>query len=86
MVLPLAKPLTTTDGTELREVAVPRGTKLMISFWAINRSKEYWGPDALEWRPERFLAPLPRALLDIHVPGIYSNMCVSSTHPVKVNR
>ncbi|EIN07006.1 cytochrome P450 [Punctularia strigosozonata HHB-11173 SS5] len=74
MTLPLAKPLKATDGSMLHHIAVPRGTKLVISFWAINRSTAYWGDDALEWKPERFLQPLPQTLIDAHIPGIYSSM------------
>jgi cytochrome P450 len=74
MTLPLLKPVTAVDGSQLNEVAVPRGTEVIVSLRSLNRSKDYWGTDALEWKPERFLAPLPASLLDSHVPGIYSNM------------
>ncbi|EIN07116.1 cytochrome P450 [Punctularia strigosozonata HHB-11173 SS5] len=74
MVLPLLKPITSADGFLLHEIAVPRGTTVVVSLRNINRSKEYWGEDAHEWKPERFLNPLPAQLLEAHVPGIYSNM------------
>ncbi|XP_013185202.1 cytochrome P450 4d2 [Amyelois transitella] len=36
-------------------VAVPKGTNFLISIYALNRNPKYWGPDADEFRPERFL-------------------------------
>ncbi|GLB40486.1 putative cytochrome P450 [Lyophyllum shimeji] len=30
--------------------------------------------DAAEWKPERWLSPLPQAVQDAHIPGIYSNL------------
>ncbi|KAI0039847.1 hypothetical protein FA95DRAFT_1503644, partial [Auriscalpium vulgare] len=32
-----------------------------------------WGPDAEEWKPERWLAPLPKTVEEARIPGIYSN-------------
>ena len=78
MILPLHTPITAADGTQLTELAVPRGTEVIASLRALNRAPAYWGADALEWRPARFLAPLPAALADARVPGIYSNMRVRS--------
>ncbi|KAI6354355.1 hypothetical protein MCOR25_008651 [Pyricularia grisea] len=34
---------------------VPKGTRVFIGIWAINKSKELWGPDADQFRPERWL-------------------------------
>ena len=36
---------------------VPAGTKIMLSMWAVNNSTELWGPDAAEFKPERWLGP-----------------------------
>ncbi|KAJ2929646.1 hypothetical protein H1R20_g7436, partial [Candolleomyces eurysporus] len=35
---------------------------------------EIWGPDASEWKPERWLSPLPDRVAEARVPGIYSHM------------
>ena len=35
---------------------IPTGTYVIMSPWAINRSKTLWGPDAQEFKPERWLA------------------------------
>ncbi|KAI0059660.1 cytochrome P450 [Artomyces pyxidatus] len=41
-------------------VYVPKGTHLSIPIRAINMNRDIWGPDAEEFRPERWLA-LPKA-------------------------
>ena len=45
-----------------------------VNVLGLNRDKEIWGPDADEWKPERWLQPLPRSVEDAHIPGIYSNL------------
>ncbi|KAL8675147.1 MAG: hypothetical protein Q9168_000518 [Polycauliona sp. 1 TL-2023] len=61
-VLRLYPPVTLT----LREAAkntsicgqyVPKGTKVILCPGAVNTSKELWGADAMEFNPERWLAP-----------------------------
>ncbi|KAH9923757.1 cytochrome P450 [Epithele typhae] len=41
---------------------------------ACNTNTALWGPDAREWKPERWLAPLPREVEEVRVPGVYSNL------------
>lgn len=41
--------------TTVEDLQIPRGTRIMVSPWAINRSVELWGPDAREFRVERWL-------------------------------
>lgn len=73
-VLPLSQPVRATDGTLLHEVAVPRGTNIFVSVLGCNRNEALWGSDAGEWKPERWLAPLPAALESAAIPGVYSNL------------
>ncbi|RXW14578.1 hypothetical protein EST38_g11278 [Candolleomyces aberdarensis] len=73
-VIPLSTPITTTDGKELNEVLVSRGVVTLISIWACNRNPEIWGPDATEWKPDRWLKPLPESVVDAHIPGVYSHL------------
>ncbi|KAI4164954.1 MAG: hypothetical protein LQ342_001587 [Letrouitia transgressa] len=34
---------------------VPKGTRIILSPWAVNHSKELWGSNAHEFRPERWM-------------------------------
>ncbi|KAJ3969864.1 cytochrome P450 [Lentinula raphanica] len=77
-VLPLSKPTTDDDGKEIQEVMVPRGRTIFISIYNANRNEELWGPDANEWKPERWLAPLPETVTQARVPGIYSHLMTFS--------
>ncbi|EIM79122.1 cytochrome P450 [Stereum hirsutum FP-91666 SS1] len=54
-VFPLSKPIISKSGKVLHEVFVPKGTRLVAAVAAYNRSKEVWGVDASEFRPERWL-------------------------------
>ncbi|KAL8727644.1 MAG: hypothetical protein Q9181_005627 [Wetmoreana brouardii] len=36
---------------------VPKGTRINVCPGAVNTSKELWGPDALEFKPERWMGP-----------------------------
>ena len=73
-VIPLSEPIRGRDGHELHELVVARGTTVLIHYQASNIDKALWGADALEWRPERWLAPLPHALEDARIPGVYANL------------
>ncbi|KAI0350833.1 cytochrome P450 [Trametes cingulata] len=73
-VLPLSEPIHATDGTVLRELVVPRGTNIFVGIMACNRNKALWGEDAYEWKPERWLKPLPEAIEKASVPGVYAHM------------
>ena len=72
--MPLSKPIRGLDGTLINEIPVPEGTIVLIGMLASNRNAELWGPDAEEWKPERWLNPLPKAVTEAHIPGIYSHL------------
>ncbi|PVH85843.1 cytochrome P450 monooxygenase-like protein [Cadophora sp. DSE1049] len=51
-------PLTLRDAaqdTTILGQAVPKGTRVMMVPWAINKSKELWGPDGGKFNPDRWL-------------------------------
>ena len=75
-VLPLHKPIKGINGQEINSIPVPKGTHVHISIMECNKNPEIWGPDAAEWKPERWLSPLPETLVDARVPGIYSHLLV----------
>ncbi|KAI1460397.1 cytochrome P450 [Annulohypoxylon moriforme] len=41
--------------TSLAGQSIPKGTEILISPWIINRSREFWGTNAAEFRPERWI-------------------------------
>ncbi|KAJ3505771.1 hypothetical protein NLJ89_g7244 [Agrocybe chaxingu] len=73
-ILPLSTPVKGIDGTDIQSLSVPKGTNIIVSILGSNRNPELWGPDAMEWKPERWLKPLPEALINARVPGIYSHL------------
>ena len=76
-VLPLSEPIFDQNGTRLDEIAMPKGSQVLLGFLGCNTNKKLWGEDAYEWKPERWMSPLPTAVTDAHIPGVYSNLCVA---------
>ena len=75
VLLPLAWPILSSDGnTEITEIPIKKNTNVIISIIGSNRSKRIWGEDAEEWKPERWLKPLPESVAKAHMPGVYSSM------------
>ncbi|KAH7913646.1 cytochrome P450 [Hygrophoropsis aurantiaca] len=74
IVLPFGNPIKGVDGKELHEVLVPKNTNIMVSILGSNRNPEIWGEDALEWKPERWLSPLPKTVTEAGIPGVYSHL------------
>jgi len=73
-VLPLSAPIHDVDGRKTHEVFVPKGTNVYIHIYNLNRDPSIWGADAAEWKPERWLAPLPESVQEAHIQGVYANM------------
>lgn len=74
MVLPLSKPIQDSAGKEVTEILVQKGTNIVISVLGANCNPDLWGADSYEWKPERWLSPLPKAVEEAHMPGIYSHL------------
>ncbi|CCM02691.1 uncharacterized protein FIBRA_04797 [Fibroporia radiculosa] len=73
-VVPLSEPIVGTDGSMISELPIPKGTEVIAGILGCNASKALWGEDALEWKPERWLSPLPSAVTKNTIPGVYSNL------------
>ncbi|KAH8105401.1 cytochrome P450 [Cristinia sonorae] len=73
-VLPLGTPIRGKDGKIISEVTIPKGTGVVIGILACNVNPAIWGPDAHEWKPERFMNPLPDTVAEARIPGVYSNL------------
>ncbi len=72
--MPLLDPIRLKDGTMVSAIPIPKNTRIVMNINAANRDQTLWGPDADEWRPSRWLEPLPRAVEEAHIPGVYSHL------------
>lgn len=61
----------------MHEIMVPKGTEIFIGVQGSNGSQARWGGDSYEWKPERWLSPLPKTVTGAPVPGVYSNLQVA---------
>ncbi|CCM01005.1 uncharacterized protein FIBRA_03053 [Fibroporia radiculosa] len=73
-ILPLAEPIIGVDGSLISEIPVVKGTEVIIGILGCNARKDLWGEDAHEWKPERWLAPLPEKVTKNTIPGVYANL------------
>ncbi len=73
-VLPLSRPIRAADGSAVNQLVIPQGTNIVIGIMASNRDKVLWGDDAHEWKPERWLQPLPESVEQAAIPGVYSHL------------
>ncbi|TFK23745.1 cytochrome P450 [Coprinopsis marcescibilis] len=71
------------SGDGLASLPVPKGTSLFVSIASANRHESVWGPDAKEWKPQRWLEQAPDGWAsgkqawiskDVKLPGVYSGM------------
>lgn len=69
-VLPLSKPIVGTSGKVISEIAVPADTEVIIGIQGCNTSEYFWGEDAQEWKPERWLSPLPKSITEAGMPSV----------------
>ncbi|THH11078.1 hypothetical protein EW146_g8172 [Bondarzewia mesenterica] len=72
-VLPLGTPITGVDGTKISEIMIPNNTGIYIGVLSVNRDPGIWGADVMEWKPERWLSPLPPSVAEARIPGVYAN-------------
>ncbi|KAI0333103.1 cytochrome P450 [Cubamyces sp. BRFM 1775] len=73
-ILPLSAPIRGLDGSSIEVVPVTKGMLIFADSETSNCNKDIWGEDAYEWKPERWLKPLPSAVDDAHIPGVYSHL------------
>ena len=52
-----------------RTLHVPAGTEILVNCHGLNTDPAVWGPDAQEWRPQRWSEPPPK----VEIPGIYAH-------------
>ncbi|KAJ7693091.1 cytochrome P450, partial [Mycena rosella] len=69
-IVPLGAPVTDTDGTVHESLRVRKGDQFRIPIAAVNRDAKIWGPDAMEFVPERWEAATP---ISNAIPGMWGN-------------
>ncbi len=72
----------------MHEIPIPKDTTVVVGLLSSNTNKRIWGEDAMEWKPERWLSPLPEKVTEAKVPGVYSNLYVFNAlakylHPLR---
>ncbi|EJD37741.1 cytochrome P450 [Auricularia subglabra TFB-10046 SS5] len=53
-VIPLGAPIRDRNGNLISNIKVRKGDQVQVPIYLVNRSKAIWGPDADEFRPERW--------------------------------
>ncbi|PPQ76663.1 hypothetical protein CVT26_013956 [Gymnopilus dilepis] len=56
-VIPFSEPVKTASGEEVTSIVVKKGDTVTVSIGYTNRSETFWGPNAKEFEPERWLDP-----------------------------
>jgi len=69
-VIPTDKEWTDNKGIRRTGIPIAKGDRIIIPILAMNRSKDIWGEDAYEFKPERW-SNLPAAVSS--VPGVWGN-------------
>lgn len=74
-------PFSNHHDSTLSTVTIPVGTTIFVGIAGSNRLESVWGPDAKEWKPQRWLSgkatgELPDGVDDTmaRLPGVYSGM------------
>ncbi|KAJ7452640.1 cytochrome P450 [Mycena latifolia] len=70
-VLPLAKPYIDKAGNAHDSLPIPKGQVIHLPILALNTDMDIWGPDAGEFRPERW-EKIPDGASEI--PGVWANL------------
>jgi len=79
--IPITTPIRTTDGRVITEIPIGPGCNVLISICGYNRSKDVWGADADEFRPERWLEDDKYSVKEETQYGIYANLATFSYGP-----
>ena len=75
-ILPLGSPVVTADGTCVDHVSIRKGQNVIVAFGSVNRLPSVWGEDAYEWKPERWLAPLPPSVAAAKMSSPFASLYV----------
>lgn len=73
VVLSLTSPIQDVNGREMHEIFVPENTNVYAHIFNFNRDPGVWGADAAEWKPERWLTPLPESVGNANIQAVYAS-------------
>ncbi|KAH7907028.1 hypothetical protein BJ138DRAFT_1216436, partial [Hygrophoropsis aurantiaca] len=71
-VFPFSNPITGVNGKKLRDVVVPRSITVQSRSSTLIVIVKYG--TALEWKPERWLLPLPQTFTEAEILGVCSHL------------
>ncbi|KAG8685816.1 hypothetical protein FRC11_010041, partial [Ceratobasidium sp. 423] len=71
IIVPVGESFTDIHGTVQHGIRLQKGDSIAIPVLAMNRAKDVWGEDALDFKPERW-DNLPEAVKDM--PGVWSHL------------
>ncbi|KAJ7105085.1 cytochrome P450 [Mycena crocata] len=77
-VVPLDTPYIDTHGVARQTLQIKKGQMIFIPITSVNRDVTIWGPDAMEFKPERWENDTP---VSKPIPGIYSHMMTFISGP-----
>jgi cytochrome P450 len=64
-VIPLGTPVVTPSGETISSITIAKGTTVFAPIRCINRSEALWGPDAKEFKPERWFEEVTAPAKDL---------------------
>ncbi|KAI0768260.1 cytochrome P450 [Trametes elegans] len=70
-VIPVSRPFVDRYGKLQDSIKISKGSPILIPILALNRSKELWGEDAHDFKPERWANPPERVS---SVPGVWAHL------------
>ncbi|KAJ7458543.1 cytochrome P450 [Mycena latifolia] len=70
-VVPLGTPVTDSAGTTHEHLRIRKGQMVIVPILALNRDVDIWGPDAMEFIPERWESATPPSNA---IPGVWGEM------------
>ncbi|KAJ7454599.1 cytochrome P450 [Mycena galericulata] len=70
-VIPLDTPYVDIHGNVQESFRISKGQPVVIPILALNRDAVIWGPDAMEFRPERWYSTTP---ISTSLPGVWGDM------------
>ncbi|KAF7359134.1 hypothetical protein MSAN_01255000 [Mycena sanguinolenta] len=68
-IVPLAQPFTDIHGNVHETLKVKKGQTIMVPILALNRDPAIWGPDSMEFVPERWESEISNS-----IPGVWGHM------------